>query len=143
MDKNNLNALDEINKGACMGRDSIMYVLDKVKDKKLKKVLSTQLDEYNYVIKKIGKLYEKNSNKEPHETNVMTKVMTYYGIEMRIMMDDSASKIAELYIKGTNMGIIEGRKLLNNKSLIKKVHLIVEEFVDMQEEWLEKLKCFL
>ena len=32
----NKNVLDEINKGACMGKDSIHYILDKVANKKLK-----------------------------------------------------------------------------------------------------------
>ena len=39
----------------------------------------------------------------------------WYGIEMKTLMDDSTSKITELLLQGTNMGIIEGRKLLNNK----------------------------
>ena len=30
-----INALDEINKGACMGMDAIDDILDKVEDKKL------------------------------------------------------------------------------------------------------------
>ena len=33
----NKNVLDEINKGACMGKDSIHYILDKVENKKLRK----------------------------------------------------------------------------------------------------------
>jgi hypothetical protein len=47
----------------------------------------------------------------------MNKVMTWYGIEMKTMFDKSNSKIAELLLQGTNMGIIEGRKLLNNKGV--------------------------
>ena len=35
--KENINALDEIHKGACMGEDAINYVLDKVEDQELKK----------------------------------------------------------------------------------------------------------
>ena len=41
------------------------------------------------------------------------------------------------------MGIIEGRKILNNKELDSKVHKIAQEYVDMQEDALEKLKEFL
>ena len=32
-----INALDEIHKGACMGKDAINFVLDKVEDDSLKK----------------------------------------------------------------------------------------------------------
>lgn len=39
MDKkeNEINVLDELNKGASMGTDAIHFVLDKVEDRKLKK----------------------------------------------------------------------------------------------------------
>lgn len=36
---NNVNVLDEINKGATMGMDAIMFVYDKVGDQTFKKVL--------------------------------------------------------------------------------------------------------
>lgn len=62
---------------------------------------------------------------------------------MKTLMDNSSSKIAELLLQGTNMGIIEGRKILNNKELDSKVHKIPQEYVDMQEDVVEKLKEFL
>ena len=31
-EKNEINVLDELNKGACMGRDAIAFIIDKVKD---------------------------------------------------------------------------------------------------------------
>lgn len=141
--KDDINALDEINKGACMGRDSIKYVLDLTEEKKLKKVLKKQHDEYLKIIKRIENLYSKYSSKIPHQTNKITKVMTWYGIEMRINKEDNSTKIAELYIKGTTMGIIEGRKLLNNKNISKKVNKIINDFVLMQEKSVEELKTFL
>ena len=57
--------------------------------------------------------------------------------------DDSTSKLADLLINGTNMGIIEGRKLLNNKIMDKKVKKICEEYIKFQERYLEKLKEFV
>lgn len=42
----------------------------------------------------------------------------------------------ELY-KGTCMGIIEGRKLLNHKDTNKDVHDLIQEYVDMQEDAVE------
>ena len=73
----------------------------------------------------------------------MNKAMTWYGIEMKTLMDDSTSKITELLLQGTNMGIIEGRKLLNHKYTNEKVHKLIQEYVDMQEECVEQLKKFL
>lgn len=137
------NVLDELNKGACMGKDAIHFILDKVEDKELRKELNYQYDEYDRIIDRISKIYPKYNDGEPHETNTMNKVMTWYGIEMKTMVDDSTSHIAELMLQGTNMGIIEGRRLLNNKKTDKEVNEIMEQYVKMQEEAVESLKKFL
>ena len=41
------------------------------------------------------------------------------------------------------MGIIEGRRILNNKNIGKEVEKLVDEFVRMQEDSLEILKEYL
>ena len=69
--------------------------------------------------------------------------MTWYGIEMKTMMDDSSSKISELIIQGVNMGIIEGRKLLNNKDINEEIKNLIDEYINVQEKELENLKKFL
>lgn len=137
-----IKILDEVNKGACMGMDAIKVILEKVKDEALEKELNRQYREYKKTVEKIEEIYPTNL-KEPHETNAMNKVMTWYGIEMRTFMDDSTSKIAEILLQGTNMGIIEGRRLLNNNDTHDEVNDILEDFVEMQEEAVEKLKEFL
>lgn len=142
--KDNMNALDEINKGACMGIDAIDCIMDKIKNKDLKKVVTEQYSDYKKIEDKIEKIYGNyNCEDEPHETSVMNKVMTWYGIEMHTLTDNSDSKVAELLLKGTNMGIIEGKKILNNKELDKEVIKIINEYIKMQESAVEKLKEFL
>ena len=84
-----------------------------------------------------------NKDKAPHETNMMNKVMTWYGVEMKTFNDTSNSKIAELILQGINMGIIEGKKIYNSKKMNMKVKSIVKEYIDMQEEYVEILKKFL
>lgn len=138
-----VDVLDELNKGACMGRDAIHFILDKVEDVDLKEELTVQYEKYKEISDKIRKLYPEYSEDEPHKTNAMNKMMTWYGIEMRTMNDDSTSKIAELLLEGTNMGIIEGRKLLNHKDTDKEVEKLIKEYVDMQEDAVEILKTFL
>ena len=62
---------------------------------------------------------------------------------MKTMMDDSSSKISELIIQGVNMGIIEGRKLLNNKDINEEIKNLIDEYINVQEKELENLKKFL
>jgi len=143
--ENEVNVLDELNKGACMGMDAIHYILDKVKDNALKEELDRQYREYKEISEEIVKLYPEYSEEKekPHETNAMNKAMTWYGIEMKTMMDSSTSKIAELLLQGTNMGIIEGRKLLNHKEVSEDINHLAQKYVSMQEKAVEKLKTFL
>ncbi|MCX4364790.1 MAG: hypothetical protein OSJ70_03355 [Bacilli bacterium] len=142
-EKECINVLDELNKGACMGIDSINFIFDKIGNKDLKKVLNEQVDYYKSITDKIGNLYPDYSSKDPHETNAMDKAMTWWGIEMQTLVDKSDEKIAELLLKGTNMGIIEGRKLLNHKDTDLEVEDLIEEYIEVQEEIVEKLKKFL
>ena len=141
--KDNINALDEIHKGACMGKDSIEYIIDKVEDKGLKKELKKELSEYQMTIDKIDKVYPNYNDGEPHSPSPVAKAMLFSGVNMETLMDKSTTRISEILLKGLNMGIIEGRKTLNNKKLDEEVTKLIEEFITMQEESVEALKKFL
>ena len=142
--KENINALDEINKGASMGMDAIHFIIDKIESSDFKDVVDKQYNDYKNISETINEIYNKyNSEDEPHETSVVNKVMTWYGVEMKTLMDKSDSKIAELLLQGTNMGIIEGRRILNNKKLDDEVKDIMSKYVTMQEECVDKLKDYL
>ena len=146
MENQNLNILDEVNKGATMGMDAISYVSEKVVDNDFKEVLDTEYNKYKDISNRVNNLYDNYSSKEPHETNAMNKMMTWYGIQMKTMTDDSTSKLSELLMQGTNMGIIEGRRLLNqnqNQNIESDVKNILNDFVVMQEDSVETLKKYL
>ena len=144
MENQNLNILDEVNKGATMGMDAISYVSEKVEDNDFKKVLDTEYNKYKDISNRVNNLYDNYSNKEPHKTNAMNKMMTWYGIQMKTMVDDTTSKLSELLMQGTNMGIIEGRRLLNqNQNIEPDVKNILNDFVVMQEDSVETLKKYL
>ncbi len=144
MENQNLNILDEVNKGATMGMDAISYVSEKVKDNQFKKVLDTEYNKYKDISNRVNALYSNYSTKEPHETNAMTKMMTWYGIQMKTITDDTTSKLSELLMQGTNMGIIEGRRLINQNNKIEPdVKNILNDFVVMQEDSVETLKKYL
>ena len=144
MENQNLNILDEVNKGATMGMDAISYVSQKVKDDSFKKVLDVEYNKYEDISRRVNNIYQNYSTEEPHETNTMNKMMTWYGIQMRTMTDDTTSKLSELLMQGTNMGIIEGRRLINqNPHAADDVKSVLHDFVVMQEDSVETLKKYL
>ena len=139
----NINALDEIHKGACMGQDALSFIMDKVKDENFKDELKKEDKNYKKIARKIESIYSKYDDGEPHKTSAMNKAMTWSDIEMKTFNDDSDSKIAELLLNGVNMGIIEGRRILNKKEINEEVNAIVSEYVTMQEESVDVLKNYL
>lgn len=144
MEDYNVKVLDEVNKGTTMGMDAISYVADKVGDKRFQEVLDVEYGKYKEINTRVNDIYSQYSSKEPQTTNAMNKMMTWYGIQMNTFKDQSNSKISELLLQGTNMGIIEGRRLLNNNpSIDKEVKQILNDFVVMQEDSMETLKKYL
>ena len=144
MKNQNLNILDEVNKGATMGMNAISYVSEKVSDDNFKQVLDTEYNKYRDISRRVNNLYSNYSDKEPHETNAMNKIMTWYGVQMKTMTDSTTSKLSELLMQGTNMGIIEGRRLMNqNNDAAEDVKNILNDFVVMQEDSVETLKKYL
>ena len=146
MDNNNeLNVLDEVNKGATMGMDAIEFISKKVGDENFKNVLDIEYNKYKDISRRVNDLYlNYTSKKEPHETSGMNKVMTWWGVQMNTMSDKSNSNLSELLLNGTNMGIIEGRRLLNqNPNINKDIHSLLADFVKMQEDSVETLKKYL
>lgn len=142
-EENNIKLLDELNKGCCMGSDAVKFILDKIEGKEFKSVVEDLLEEYEDLEEKINKVYDKYSDNDPDETTAMNKAMTWYGIQIRTITDSSASKLAEMLAQGLNMGIIEGKKLLNHEDADKKVIKLINEYIDMQEKYVEKVKEFL
>lgn len=135
--------LNEINKGIKMGMDSISNVSQKVQDDRFKQDLKCQYDKYNQILNNVNDELS-NYDDFPKELNPMQKAMGWMSIEMNTISDKSNSKIAEMMLQGTNMGIIEGRRLLNNNpSVDKNVRQILDDFVVMQEDSVETLKKYL
>ena len=123
---------------------AISYVKEKATDADFQKVLNTEYTKYQKISQRVNDVYENYSDKEPHEINAMNKMMTWYGIQMKTMTDDTTSKLSELLMQGTNMGIIEGRRLLNqNEDAAPDVKNILNDFVVMQEDSVETLKKYL
>lgn len=144
MEKNtNLYVLNEVHKGAKMGMDSISTISEKISEPNFKDNLSFQYNQYGDILDSVNEIYKKYGE-IPQDDNPMTEAMSWMGIQMNTIKDKSNSHIADMLIQGTTMGIIEGRKLLNqNPNIDEEVRQVLNTFVKMQENNVEKLKTFL
>ncbi len=135
--------LNEINKGIKMGMDSISSIAEKVTDEQLKDDLQSEYNQYNTILNDVNAELGKYEE-FPKELNPAQKMMGWFDIQMSTLTDNSDSKIAEMLIKGTNMGIIEGVKLLNNNpETTPEIKNILTNFIQFQENNVERLKKYL
>lgn len=142
-DNNSEYILNEVNKGIKMGMDSISTISEKVQDAKFKEDLQFQYNKYNDILNKVNdKLAD--YGEFPKELNPMQKTMGWISIEMQTFDDKSDSKISEMMLNGTNMGIIKGVKLYNhNPDCDPDIRNILDEFIKFQENTVEQLKKYL
>lgn len=137
-----IELLKEISKDSKMGMDSINMVLKKVEDKNFKTLLNTQHEEYKNIFDRTQELLVQNHEKI-EDTPIMQKAMSWMGIQFNTATDTSNSQLSDLLIQGTNMGIVKGKKLLNNISMSGELKNILSDFVRLQEKNVEDLKKYL
>lgn len=144
MDNNeNLKVLKELHTGAQMGIKAISYISEKVENDEFKRELSTQYNQYEDILNRVTDLYNEYGE-VPSTSNLKNDMMTWMGVQMNTMNDKSNSKLSEMLIQGTVMGIIEGRKILNhNPNVDKNIKSTLNEFVQLQENSVTKLKEYL
>ncbi len=139
----NLKVLKELHTGAQMGIKAISYVSEKAENEELKKELSTQYNQYEDILNKVTDIYNEYGE-VPTTSNIKNDMMTWMGVQMNTLNDRSNSKLSEMLIQGTVMGIIEGRKILNNNPDVKSnIKDTLNEFVQLQENSVTRLKEFL
>lgn len=138
-----INILTEIHKGAKIGMYSIDQVLNKVGDKTMRDNLLYQYNLYSDTLNNVDYEFDKIGYRPEYDLTKV-KIMNWFGVNFNTMNDKSNSKIAEILIQGNTMGIIEGRKLLNNNpNSNESIKNILYNFVTMQENTVEQLKKFL
>lgn len=138
-----IEILKEISKDAKMGMDSLTTVTKKAEDENFKNLLNTQHDEYQNIFDRTQELLVKN-NEDIEDVPTMQKVMSWTGIQMNTMTDQSDSKLSELLIQGNDMGIVKGTKLLNSSQFQDpEIQNLLADFVRLQEKNIDDLKQFL
>lgn len=135
--------LNQINTGIKMGMDSISNISEKINNTNLKKELLFQYDKYNEILNTVNTEL-KNYDEFPKELNPMQKASGWMMIEWNMITDKSDSNIAEMMLKGSNMGIIQGTKLLNNNpKTTENIKNILNNFITFQKDSVEQLRKYL
>ncbi|MEG1705023.1 MAG: hypothetical protein RR290_00415 [Clostridia bacterium] len=139
----NVEMLQYIYQNAGMGKVTINQILEDIKDLEFKDVILEQLKDYEYVTQKCEKLLS-DENKYPKDLKISTKIMTYFGIKMNSLKDDTSSHIAEMMINGSTMGITQITKNLNDyKNIDNEIKDLATRLLKIEQDNIEKLKPYL
>jgi len=137
--------LDELSKSCQLAMSNISFLSTKSIQKNIKKELVSIYSGYTDILSQINKNFE-SLGEIPSNVSPNLKMFGLCSINLNTKIDKSSSHIAEIMIQGLNMGIIKCQKLLNssNSTIIKDQTLnLVKQFLNFQEQSIQKLKAFL
>jgi len=137
--------LDELSKSCQLAMSNISFLSTKAIQKNIKKELVSIYSGYTDILSQINKNFE-SLGEIPSNVSPNLKMFGLCSINLNTKIDKSSSHIAEIMIQGLNMGIIKCQKLLNssNSTIIKEQTLnLVQQFLNFQEQSIQKLKAFL
>ncbi|MFA5657858.1 MAG: DUF2383 domain-containing protein [Oscillospiraceae bacterium] len=143
MKNKNLELLNDLYQNTSMGISTLSTIIPRTNDEKLKGELQAQLKIYNDENQKItDKLYA--MNEKPEDISRFTKTYADMSIALSTAVNHSTSHIAEMMIQGTDMGIIQmNRTLNNNYDVDTQIKSQAEKLLKAQQAYIDKLKTFL
>ncbi|WP_300385778.1 hypothetical protein [Clostridium sp.] len=139
----NVEFLNYIYQNAGMGKDTITQLIGIAKDEEYKKMLESQLKEYN-MIHNTADVKIKALNKDAKDINVFSKASTYVMININTLMDKTPSHISEMLIQGSTMGIVDITKNIKKYADADKDILdLANKLLKFEQNNVEECKKYL
>lgn len=135
-----------INENTKMGLASTKELLKliKEKDNKIKKVLEDELKKYEDLYKKCKSLMKKYKVKS-EKSGLLKNLTATLAMRMEVNKDNSDSKLANILIRGFNMGNIDIKAKIKSykKEVSKDILSLAREVLEFGENEIKLLKDFL
>lgn len=138
-----IKLLKECNAGVKTAVTSIDDVLDKVESKSLERILVKNKEEHE----ELGNLthtllnkYDKDEKDPSPMANAMTKMMT----EVKLLVDPSDEKVADMMYDGCNMGVKSLYRYMNQYSdADEQSKEIAGKLISLESGLMQKLRAYL
>ena len=128
---------------AAMAARSTKVTLKYVKDKSFKDLLTGQAAAYDAFIGRVRQTAA-FCDAEIKEPGGVSRFFVETSIKLKLMRDAGNTKIAEMMIKGTTMGVIDLARLLKRSPLADDCCLdLAKELLRFEEDKLHALKYYL
>lgn len=135
--------LQFIHKTARMGEESLRDIEPMVKENELYSAISSQIREYKCIAGCANRMLEERGEMSP-DPSTFSKVSSGVMTVMKMMADNSSSKIAEMVIQGNTMGITKGTKHLNDyNGDDRQVKALAKKLIATEQANVEQMKPFL
>lgn len=135
--------LNHIYQTAEMGCEGIQSVLKYADEPKLVSALNAQFDEYQKLQNSAGAmLHARGEN--PKGIGAMAKMGSEAMSTMKTMMDHSATKIAEMMIQGSTMGVTKSLRTIRDCDLKdERVRDLADKLLKTEEANIKEMKKYL
>ncbi len=138
-----IELLQYVHETAAMGILGLRDVIGQVQNDRLKKAIWSQVDEYQSVAKESANFLQAKGY-APKEPSLMARLSSEVMSTVQTISDPSDSKIAEMVMKGNNMGITKGLKHLHDyEGDDPKVRTLAERLLSTEQANVEQMKPFL
>ena len=143
MKLNDIDLLSHVYQTAEMGRDGIRSVLKYSRDAVLNKTLLRQEEEYRRLQDAAEELIRAHGMM-PEGVGAMAKLSSEMMSTVKTMADPSATKIAEMMIQGSTMGVTKSLRTIRDCQGAEKGSVeLAERLLKTEQANIEELKAFL
>ena len=143
MNQDDIAILKSVQRNTEMAMKAIDAIEPKVHEKELALLLAKTTQKYSNLHQKVvDSLVE--AKVQPEKPSAIENMMLVGGINANTLLNTSTSHIAELMIKGSNMGITDLNKTLNHHPSGQKCSMeLAEELMSMEQHNLNEYKKYL
>ena len=133
----------EIQRNTELAIKAIETLSDKVYDDDLALQIAKQSLKYSELHNEASRLLVEGKA-ETYRTSYFSDMFLQMGIRYNTLLNTSTGHIAELLIKGSNMGVLEMEKILkHNKEAGEQSVALAKQFIDFEEKNIRRLKDYL
>ncbi len=138
-----IELLEHMIKSTEMGMNGIKDILEKAGEKKLRDELKSEYAEYEDIHREAAALLSEYGE-APKGIGAFARVSSEVMTEIETAFDSSSSKLADMMIKGTTMGVTKSIKLMNSyDGDDMRIKDLCEKLKKLEENRINKLKAFL
>lgn len=143
--KTSADLLREVYRNVKMAEDSIINLMPKVNDEKLKSDMTVQLSVYEAFASRAAKQLADEGVK-PEDENMFTKMSAKWGMMMNTMKDSTTEHLVQMMIEGTTMGVGEMLRWIReaeNTGVSEEALRLGRDVLAFEEKCVEDLKALL